>query len=68
MQGVGCPEFPKQLSVNCAPHSSLDQCKFDVDCTESKDHMCCLIGCQKICLDPALIHLSIGGKANLEII
>ncbi|KAK2561274.1 Collagen alpha-6(VI) chain [Acropora cervicornis] len=62
VQSVGCPEFPKQLSVNCAPHSSLDQCKFDGDCTESKDHMCCLIGCQKMCLDPALIQLSIGGS------
>ena len=62
VKGGECPDFPKQQSLNCAPHSTVDQCKFDADCTESSDHKCCLIGCQKMCLNPSLIEASISGK------
>ena len=62
-KGEECPEFPKQQSLNCAPHSTVDQCKFDADCTESSNHKCCLIGCQKMCLNPSLIEASISGKS-----
>jgi len=56
-----CPEFPKQHSVQCPPHSAVDQCKYDADCPESGDQ-CCLIGCQKMCLNPKAIREAISGK------
>ena len=56
-----CPEFPKQHSVQCPPHSAVDQCKYDADCPES-GNQCCLIGCQKMCLNPKAIREAISGK------
>lgn len=56
-----CPEFPKQHSVQCPPHSAADQCKYDADCPES-GNQCCLIGCQKMCLNPKAIREAISGK------
>lgn len=60
-----CPEFPKQRSVQCPPHSAVDQCKYDADCPESGEQ-CCLIGCQKMCLNPKAIREAISGKAAYQ--
>ena len=60
-----CPEFPKQRSVQCPPHSAVDQCKYDADCPESGEQ-CCLIGCQKMCLNPKAIREAISGKTAYQ--
>ena len=63
-----CPDLSRKFSQRCPP-DTIDQCKYDEDCTENNKQKCCKIGCGKICFNPGDLAL-ISGKSviNLKMI